>query len=52
MLNVDHGAAEAALFAAFYGEGLDSDNAGWREIAIFSSCVLRPQEVSGKQIHT
>ena len=46
-VEADHGTTERALFAAFYGEGHDWDNAGWREIAAFSSCVLRPLEWAG-----
>ena len=33
--------------AAFYGDGHDWDNAGWREMAAFSSCVLRPLQWAG-----
>jgi hypothetical protein len=49
VLNVeaDHGTTERALCTTFYGEGHDWDNAGWREMAAFSSCVLRPLEWSG-----
>ncbi|MGV8856885.1 MAG: hypothetical protein ACOH2L_19915 [Devosia sp.] len=43
----DHGTTERALYAAFYGERHDWDNAGWREMAAFSSCVLRPLEWAG-----
>ena len=46
-LEADHGSTERALFAAFYGEEHDWDNAGWREMAAFSSCVLRPLEWAG-----
>ena len=46
-VEADHGTAERALFAAFYGEEHDWDNAGWREMAAFSSCVLRPLEWLG-----
>lgn len=46
-LEADHGTTEKALFAAFYGQEHDWDNAGWREIAAFSSCVLRPLEWAG-----
>ena len=38
----DHGTTERALFAVFYGKDHDWDNAGWREMAAFSSCVLEP----------
>ena len=46
-VEADHGTTERALFAAFYGEEHDWDNAGWREMAAFSSCVLRPLEWAG-----
>jgi len=46
-LEADHGTTERALCAAFYGEAHDWDNAGWREMAAFSSCVLRPLEWAG-----
>lgn len=41
-VEADHGTTERALFAVFYGEDHDWDNAGWREMAAFSSCVLEP----------
>ena len=41
------GTTERALFAAFYGQEHDWDNAGWREMAAFSSCVLHPLEWAG-----
>ena len=49
VINVEanHGTTERALFAVFYGEEHDWDNAGWREMAAFSSCVLRPLEWAG-----
>ena len=43
----DHGTTEKALFGAFYGDGPDWDNAGWREMAAFSACVLQPLEWAG-----
>jgi len=43
----DHGTTERDLYAAFYGESHDWDNAGWREMAAFSSCVLLPLEWAG-----
>ena len=46
-VETDHSITERALFAAFYGEEHDWDNAGWREMAAFSSCVLRPLEWAG-----
>lgn len=51
-VEVDHGTTEQALFAAFYGEEHDWDNAGWREMAAFSSCVLRPLEWAGLLVQT
>jgi hypothetical protein len=51
-VEADHGTTERALFAAFYGEGPDWDNAGWREMAMFSSCVLRPLEWAGLLVQT
>lgn len=41
-VEADHGTTERALFAAFYGEKHDWDTSGWREMAAFASCVLRP----------
>jgi hypothetical protein len=46
-VEADQGTTERALFAAFYGKDHDWDNAGWREMAAFSSCVLRPLEWAG-----
>lgn len=46
-VEADHCTTEQALFAALYGEDHDWDNAGWREMAAFSSCVLRPLESAG-----
>lgn len=46
-VEADHGSSERKLCAAFYGQDHDWDNAGWREIAAFSSCVLRPLEWAG-----
>ena len=46
-VEADHGTTERALFAAFYGEEQDWDTAGWREMAAFSSFVLRPLEWAG-----
>lgn len=46
-VEADHGATEAGLFEAFYGEAKDWHTAGWREMAAFSCCVLRPLEWSG-----
>lgn len=41
-VEADQGTTEVALFEAFYGEAQDWHTAGWREMAAFSSCVLRP----------
>lgn len=46
-VEADQGASEHDLYAAFYGDGADWDNAGWRNIAAFSACVLLPLEWSG-----
>jgi hypothetical protein len=51
-VEADHGTTERALFAAFYGEEHDWDTAGWREMATFSSCVLRPLEWAGLLVQT
>ena len=51
-VEVDQGASERKLFAAFYGDGPNWDNDGWREMAAFSACVLRPLEWSGLLIQT
>ena len=51
-VEADHGTTESALYAAFYGEGADWDNAGWREMAAFSSSVLRPLEWAGLLVQT
>ncbi len=41
-VETDQGTTEAALFETFYGKAKDWHTAGWREMAVFSSCVLRP----------
>lgn len=46
-VEADHGSTERALYAVFYDEEADWDNAGWREMAAFSSCVLKPLEWAG-----
>lgn len=46
-VEADHGITERELYAAFYGEGHDWDTDGWREMAVFSSCILRPLEWAG-----
>jgi len=51
-VEADHGTTERDLFAAFYGEEQDWDTAGWREMAAFSSCVLRPLEWAGLLMET
>jgi hypothetical protein len=51
-VETDHGTTEAALYETFYGEAHDWDNAGWREMAAFSSCVLRPLEWAGLLVET
>ena len=51
-VEADHGTTERTLFAAFYGQEHDWDNAGWREMAAFSSCVLRPLEWAGLLVQT
>ena len=40
-MEADHGSTERKLYSVFYGEEADWDNAGWREMAAFSSCVLK-----------
>jgi len=51
-VKADHGTTESALFEAFYGEPKDWPTAGWREMAAFSSCVLRPLEWAGLLMET
>jgi len=46
-VEAENGAGERKLYGAFYSEGPDWDNAGWRDIAAFSHCVLKPLEWSG-----
>lgn len=46
-VEVENGLSEADLFAQIYGHGSDWHNAGWREMAAFSTCVLKPLEWSG-----
>ena len=46
-IEVNHGTTEAHLFETFYGKPEDWHTAGWREMAAFSSCVLRPLEWAG-----
>lgn len=42
-VEADHGISEPDLFAAFYG----NEDAGWHEVNVFSSSVLRPLEWAG-----
>lgn len=44
---VENGVSERKLFSAFYGDGSDWDNDGWRDMAVFSHFVLKPLEWSG-----
>jgi hypothetical protein len=46
-VEADHGTTEKDLFAAFYGADHDWEYAGWKEMAAFSSRVLRPLEWAG-----
>ena len=46
-LEADYGSTERKLFTVFYGEEADWDNACWREMAAFSSYVLKPLEWAG-----
>ncbi|PWE30585.1 hypothetical protein DDZ14_14960 [Maritimibacter sp. 55A14] len=49
VLNVktEDGATEKELYGAFYGEGPDWDNDGWREMATFCQCVIKPLKWAG-----
>lgn len=51
-VEVDQGTTETALFETFYGEPGEWHTTGWRELAAFSSCVLRPLEWAGLLIET
>jgi hypothetical protein len=51
-VEADHGTTEAALFEAFYGEPKDWDTAGWRQMAVFSRCVLVPLQWAGLLMET
>ncbi|PHP65409.1 hypothetical protein CSC94_18790 [Zhengella mangrovi] len=51
-VEADHGTTEAALFKTFYGEPQDWHTAGWQELTVFSSCVLRPLEWAGLLVET
>lgn len=46
-VEADRGTTEEALFAAFHGKESSWGTDGWRELAVFSSCVLRPLEWAG-----
>ncbi len=46
-LEMDQGATEHDLFLVFYGDGRTSGDVGWRDLAVFSSFVLRPLAWSG-----
>lgn len=46
-VEVENGISERRLYGLLYGEGPDWDNEGWREMAAFSHCVLKPLECSG-----
>lgn len=46
-VEIENGLSERKLYGAFYGEGSDWDNGGWRQIGAFSSCVLKPLEWAG-----
>lgn len=46
-VEADQGSTERDLYAAFYVDGADQGNTGWRQLSAFSACVLRPLEWSG-----
>ena len=46
-IEIDQGITEQHLFRVFYYEDADWDKANWRELAAFSSCVIRPLEWAG-----
>ncbi len=46
-VEIENGLSERQLYGVFYGDGPDWDNVGWRQIAAFSSCVLKPLEWAG-----
>ncbi|MBU0643459.1 MAG: hypothetical protein KKA78_09585 [Alphaproteobacteria bacterium] len=46
-VELEQGLTERQLYGLFYGDGPDWDNAGWRELAAFSSYVLKPLEWAG-----
>lgn len=51
-VEADQGTTETALCETFYGEPGEWHTTGWRELAAFSSCVLRPLEWAGLLIET
>jgi hypothetical protein len=51
-VEADNGTTETALFEALYGEPKDWDTAGWREMALFSCCVLLPLKWAGLLVET
>lgn len=46
-VEIENGLSERQLYGSFYGEGPDWDNGGWRQIAAFSACVVKPLEWAG-----
>jgi hypothetical protein len=46
-VEIENGASEDALFEEFYGRDANWENPLWRELAVFSHCVLKPLEWSG-----
>lgn len=46
-VEIENGLSKRELYGAFYGEGPNWDNDGWRRIGAFSACVLTPLEWAG-----
>ncbi len=46
-VEIDQGATEQKLFSVFYDQHADWDNANWRELAAFFSCVIGPLQWVG-----
>lgn len=46
-LEIDQGATVEHLLSTFYGELSEAEEARWRGLAVFLSCVLRPLEWAG-----
>ena len=46
-VELEIGLSEKQVYGLFYDEGPDWGNAGWREMAVFSSYVLKPLEWAG-----